>query len=93
MTFAEQFPSLAPLEKVALPDEEIARRCAIIMNDTWKEIISEHCLDKQRVREAIEKHTAIKVMPPIDRQTWSDASTLIPRHFADVEGLLKELGL
>lgn len=79
-SFEDQFPSLKGKSQW---EEDIG-----FIPD---EAIQEHCLDKAKVREAIEKHRVVIKLDENNNELPKEFQ--VPSNFVDAHKLLKELGL
>lgn len=79
MTFEEEFPSLNDLQRQKITVHDTINGFKYHTSQFLEEEIKLHCLDKQRVRDVIEKCT----------QKYSDTRN----NRIYVDDLLKELGL
>jgi len=82
MTFEKDFPSLAEKDKFG---ESTAKHLEL---QGWSEIIQRHCLDKQKVREWIEKVFVDRFNP----KNQGDSHGIIEVRMI-LDKLKKELGL
>ena len=78
MTFEEQFPSLKFHLPLFVYIEDNSDRGYKIVSTHSEKLIMSYCLDKQKVREALDKHGGIN----------NGKYSLL-----DIDGFLKELGL